>query len=208
MISTESKLAQTLSVPSLARFLILSIASCCALADSPPSWKPFAVTSKNSLFIAKVEVGDKKGKSAPWKWQYKLSVFATVTPTNALWEAAYAFDGYDGGTLSNDGLYFVYADFWYRHNTPVVSIYNQGGTWRFTGDELHIEQETLQKTVSHQLWLKDGNDSVAFLPASETPTKILISTVQGERYVRVEAKPSIEAVRDETSPLQPATLKR
>ena len=192
----------------LTHFLILCIVSCCALADTPPSWKPFTVTSKNSLFMAQVEVGDKKGKSASWEWQYKLSIFATASQTNALWEVTYAYDGYDGGTLSNDGLYFVYADFWYRHNTPVVSIYKKAGTWRLTGNELRIEQETLQKTVSHQLWLKDGNDSVAFLPASETPMKIMISTVQGKRYIKLEPKLSIEVVREETSPLQPATLKR
>jgi len=81
--------------------IVLALASFTALADSPPSYSTFESKSKNSKFIANVDVENRMGKSYPWEWKYKINVFDVANMSKPLWESEYKFDGYSGGTLSN-----------------------------------------------------------------------------------------------------------
>src|ERR1700722_726834 len=96
-----------------------------AIADSPPDWMPFKVASQNSEYVAEVRVSDKKGETHPWLWSYELTVTRAGGAT-PLWSAAYNFNGYPGGVLSNDGEYFAFAEYWYCEDCAAATFYHRG----------------------------------------------------------------------------------
>lgn len=151
-----------------------------AFADSPPSYSPFEVKSENSKFVAKVDVANRMGKLSPWDWKYNIKVFDVARMSKPLWESGYKFDGYGGGTLSNDGRFFAYVSFWFFEDRPIVYLYKKGSTKTYSAHDLRISSNGLRETVSHKLWLKDGG---GFWPASGMPTKFIINTEQGERSI-------------------------
>jgi hypothetical protein len=161
---------------------LLVLISFTALADSPPSYSPFESKSKNSKFIAKVDVANRMGKSSPWEWKYNIKVFDVATMSKPLWESEYEFDGYSGGTLSNDGSFFAYVSFWFFDDGPIVYIYKKGSTKMYSAQDLRLTSKGLKETASHKLWLKNGG---GFWPASGTPNKFIINTVQGERSIEL-----------------------
>lgn len=160
--------------------ILLALASFNALADSPPSYLPFESKSENSKYIAKVDVANRMGKASPREWKYSIKVFDVATISKPLWESEYKFDGYSGGTLSNDGSYFAYVSFWFFDDCPIVFIYKKGNTKMYSAQDLRLTSKGLKETASHKLWLKDGG---GFWPAAGTPRKFIINTEQGERSI-------------------------
>lgn len=172
----------------LITLLVAAGASLGASADTPPDWSEFTRQSDNGRFEASVQAHG-GGASADRDRSYRISVReAGAAKTQApLWQAVYRYDGYSGGLLSNDGQYFAYVDFWYRHETAAVQIYHGGAYCFFTGEQLGMEPRSLAQTVSHQLWL-DGSPRFAEA-AGGAPAALLIPTVQGER--RIDLTPEI-----------------
>jgi hypothetical protein len=143
---------------------------------------PFKVASRNSEYVAEVRVSDKKGEIHPWLWSYELTVTRAGNAT-PIWSAAYDFNGYSGGVLSNDGEYFAFVEYWYCDDCAAATFYHRGVTRHFTGHELGMVPESLQRTVSHRLWLK----SYYFEEANGMPKALVIETVQGNK--RIELTP-------------------
>jgi hypothetical protein len=158
--------------------------SCCAWADQPPGWKEFSVKSENSKFEASVSVLGQRNKSKPWENRFRIQVRTTESNglPRAIWERPYDYDGYDGGILSNDGAYFVYVDFWYRHTSSAVRIYSQGASCFLTGEQLGMKEDSLEKTVSHRLWL---NGEPKFVELRGKLVAVLVPTVQGEKQINL-----------------------
>jgi hypothetical protein len=162
-----------------------------ANADSPPPWFTFSVESPNARYVATVEISDKLGKTDPWDWRYKLKIARKgKAEDQKLWEADYRYSGYPGSLLSNDGEYFAYVDFWYYHDHAVVRLYHRNQYWAISGQQLRIDPETLQNTVSHQLWRKGSS---YFVEEGGKTVALVIGTVQGER--RIELPPNRESLR-------------
>ncbi len=170
------------------------------LADEPPSWAEFKVTSENGKYIA--EVSKTRGKL-----NYKLAVFAISGQTKKeIWSCDYDYDGYPGGNLSNDGSSFAYVNQWYYRDKPVVSIYHNGKrTRRFRGKDFGIEKSKIGKTTSHECWLDEwpyikGQGNVPpwkFVVTEDSSLALEIMTIDSKRYL-IEAKTGklSEAKRD------------
>jgi hypothetical protein len=160
--------------------------SCSVWADQPPGWKDFSVKSENSKFEASVSALGHSNKSQPWKNRFHLQIRTSESngPMRTIWERPYDYDGYAGGILSNDGAYFVYVDFWYRHTDAAIRIYNQRGSCVLTGKQLGMKEDSLEKTVSHRLWL---NGEPKFVRLRGKSIAVLVPTVQGEKEITLSS---------------------
>ena len=157
-----------------------------SLADEPPSWQNFQLTSQNGWYVAKVTAFEGMDDRDPWNKHYTLSVYQTDNESEPMWSSRYLYDGYLGGMLSNNGSVFVYVNFWYHHDDPVIYVYNRGALYRkITGKDLGMVEATLSRSVSHTLWLSD-EDSIFIYGPSGRVKAIEIPTVQGIRTVVVE----------------------
>ena len=115
-----------------------------------------------------------------------------------LWETDYRFDGYPGGQPSNDGRYFVHLGAWYRHDWPIISVYQASDVTTFTGAQLGIDPANLPKTISHELWLQGVS---GFAATKRDTTCLVVNTVQGPRYIGLGASPKLLAnLSNEQSP--------
>ena len=125
----------------------LIVLSSNAWADQPPSWQPFSVKSENAKFVATVAPQDEEKPALPWESAYRIEVRSVEgdQPGPAVWSRRYAFSGYEGGLLSNDGAFFVYVDYWYRHSAAAVVIYSKAGSCYLTGEQLGLKERSLQK---------------------------------------------------------------
>ncbi|WP_143167364.1 hypothetical protein [Massilia sp. CF038] len=87
----------------------LIVLSSNAWADQPPSWQPFSVKSENAKFVATVAPQDEEKPALPWESAYRIEVRSVEgdQPGPAVWNRRYAFSGYEGGLLSNDGVFCV-----------------------------------------------------------------------------------------------------
>lgn len=173
--------------------LAIVVLSCSAWADQPPSWSEFSVKSENAQFEASVSVLGRKNKSQPWSNKFRIQVRAAQNngPARMIWERPYDHDGYPGGILSNDGMYFVYVEFWYRHTRPAVRIYSKGASCSFTGAQLGLTEDSLRKTVSHRLWL---NGEPEFVELQGRSVAVVVPTVQGQKRIELAADDSLDGV--------------
>ena len=74
----------------------------------------------------------------------------------------YQYSGYADGQLSDDGKYFVYVEYWYYPQIPLVKIYKNGehiSSDSLTGLSFKIQPDKLAETASHWLWLSNGNNA-------------------------------------------------
>lgn len=137
-----------------------------ARADEPPSWSPFDVLSSNGRYLAAIRLRDEREPTEPTVGRYQLTVFDTQgRAPRPVWSCAYAYDGYPGGFLSDDGATFVYVNTWYAEDAPVVSIYHQGRpAAAVPGRDFHILAARIRPTDSHRVWLDEsGPPSVRFV---------------------------------------------
>lgn len=144
-----------------------------AIADEPPSWREFEVSSQNGRYTAKVT-------GQLFEVEYKITVFEKEDPQKEIWSCVYEHDGYAGGILSNDGSTFVYVSTWYAHDYPVVWIYRNGrkvGT--LEGEDFHVDPSKQVQTVSHQLWL-NGPPAYRFITTASLPLALEIVTIDGK----------------------------
>ena len=93
------------------------------MADEPPSWEEFNVSSPNKKFVAKITVKDKNGKKNRYEWSYSLAVYKVQGEQAPLWSCTYPYSGYPGGFLSDDGQFFADVNFWYYDALEIVKIY-------------------------------------------------------------------------------------
>jgi hypothetical protein len=168
--------------------------SCSAWADEPPGWGEFSVKSENAKFKALVSVLGHKNKSQPWENRFRIQVRTAESngPARAIWERPYDYDGYAGGILSNDGAYFMYVDFWYRDTTPAVRIYSQGTSCFLTGKQLGMKEDSLEKTVSHRLWL---NGEPKFVELRGQSVAVIVPTVQGQKRIELATDVPFDGLR-------------
>ncbi|WP_444930486.1 hypothetical protein ACJJIF_01475 [Microbulbifer sp. SSSA002] len=169
------------------KFLLLLVFLAADLfADQPPDWSAFIVQSENKGWSATVHpegVAD-----TPWKDSWVLNIykgfhFSYPAPNvKPVWTTKYNPSGYSGGYLSNDGSTFSYVEAWYYPYSPVVKIYREeckilkNGSYFAVGDKL-------QKTVSHELWLKGGGN-VEYL-SIDGNLYLQLETIKGPRKIEI-----------------------
>lgn len=150
-----------------------------SLADTPPAWTDFQTQSANGRFTAEITMAtSESGK-------YKLTVYNTGSDAKQeIWSTDYQYDGYPGGTLTDDGSTFVYVNTWYSEDRPLVTIYGQGRIFpvQLWSRDFKLDPNAIEKTVSHQLWLADG------LPyqiknASSSSWELEINTRDGRKHI-------------------------
>lgn len=145
-------------------FLILSSAYYC-LADSAPCWCNFEIKSRNGAFVAHVYKDSTKTEAAtPIFNDWVLSVYDTKSNT-LLWRTDYEYSGYPDGFLSDNGKHFVYVEYWYYEDVPLLKIYSKGkriATDKLTGASFNIDREKITETVSHSLWLSHNGAFATF----------------------------------------------
>lgn len=167
-------------------FFVLTMLLLPSFADEPPAWYDFEVASLNGEFVAKVTSAAGMDDRNPWNKHYIISVYQATDETEPIWSTSYIYDGYSGGMLSDDGSVFVYVNFWYYHDDPVVYVYRSGDlTEEVTGKELGMVEATLSRSVSHTLWLKDENSRFVY-GTSRGPKGVEIPTLQGIRTVEID----------------------
>lgn len=166
-------------------FLLLLCITCSVSADEPPDWNGFIVQSENKEWSAVVwRLGE---ASKPWDDEWELLVYEGYYLTHPspdikpVWSSSYNPSGYSGGYLSNDGNAFSYVEYWYYPDRPVVEIYRDDCIIRKNGTYFDVGNN-LQKTVSHELWLKMGGELEYF--ESRGNLYLRIDTVKGERVVK------------------------
>lgn len=164
-------------------FLLLII-SVPVFSDQPPGWGEFVVHSENMKWTAVVK---RQGKSSkPWHDSWDLEVYegfyypGVYPDAKPHWSRSYTHSGYSGGILSNDGLAFSHVSFWYYADHSVVSIYRKNCTIHKPGSYFELVG-SLEKTSSHELWLKQGG-SIHF-SSTEDRLFLKLDTVQGPRMV-------------------------
>ncbi len=126
-------------------------------ADAPPSFQPFEVKSSNERFLAEIRPDDADAASREGSWT--LRVYDLRAEKKELWSCPYLYRGYPGGQLTDDGKAFLYVEFWFYADHPVIQVYREGKEIAaISGKDLHISPDSREKTVSHELWLKSGSD--------------------------------------------------
>ncbi|WP_299948458.1 hypothetical protein [uncultured Microbulbifer sp.] len=174
-------------------FLILFFIPLQAYADQPPDWRNFKVTSANGKWNAFVGRDYNEGAKYPWEDTWTLSVYKAFrypipTPSEIpIWSRPYDPSGYAGGYLSDDGKVFVYVEYWYHKDRPVVKIFREDCKIFKDGNFFKVGKN-LKKTVSHELWL--GKGKVLQFVSLEGEPHIEISTVSGVRYVNTVCEKS------------------
>lgn len=157
-----------------------------AYSDLPPDWSNYKVTSHNGKWSVFLSRDYNEGAEHPWQDTWTLSVYkAFQYPTPGpnqvpVWSRAYNPSGYPEGYLSDDGEIFVYVDFWYHENFPVVKIFREECTIFKNGSFFKLGNN-LKKTASHELWLRDGSKTEIVYKSGKPYVKV--ETVAGDRYV-------------------------
>jgi len=156
-----------------------------AFADAPPLWRDgFFIRSENGKYQAQVQTAE---AAQDWPAQTTQRYVLTVIEVKdgqklPLWSGDYRYDGYADGLLSDDGSTFVYVNFWYYPDAPVVTIYRDGTVRELPGKDFRIEPAKIQETASHELWLKDG-DAYRFIGGDGPTLGLEIVTIDGKRHV-------------------------
>lgn len=165
---------------------LLSLFFSRSYADSPPCWCSFEEKSTNKKYIAVVNRPEKDSLVDPWNSIWTLSVYeAAGNKKRLLWKMKYDYTGYPGGLLSDDGQTFIYVEFWYYADTPLVDIYRQGkkiNTFSLKGRSFNIPEEKLVQTVSHHLWLKEEGTAYSYFRDKTNRLLIKILTIDGRTH--------------------------
>jgi hypothetical protein len=156
-----------------------------AYADSPPCWCKFEEESDNKKYVAIVNRPLKDSLVDPWKSVWTLTVYEKTAKGNRqLWKIKYDYTGYPGGLLSNDGQTFVYVEFWYYADSPLVDIYRKGkkvNTSGLKGVNFKVPKDKLVETVSHHLWLWDEGNAYAYM-INNKRLLLEIRTIDGRKH--------------------------
>jgi len=157
-----------------------------AFADMPPPWSEFDIRSPNGHYLAEVRATQKPEGAPRWAWKYQLTVFDTQPARRQLlWSCDYTHDGYSNGFLSDDGYTFVYVNFWYEQDGPVVSLYRNGKKVGIVfGREFNVRDSALKSTVSHQMWLDElGSPNVRFIQRGPQALVLEITTIDHKTHL-------------------------
>lgn len=130
-------------------FFSLIFSNC--FADEPPSWSPYFKVSENKNFFCLISFADKDSIKEPWERKWEIGIFGKDSVL--IWKKPIRPTGYEEGSLSNDGEFFVIVDFWYSERGNVVKIINQDSDdFLIKGKEFNVPTLFLEKTISHRLW--------------------------------------------------------
>ncbi len=120
----------------------------------------------------------------PWEARWTLTVYDNSNTEKPIWTTFYEYSGYEGGDLSDDGKYFVYLEFWYYKDYPLLKIYNNGtaiNTNSLKGSNFKISPKKLVNTVSHTLWLSDTNEN-GFIITSDKQISYMVTTIDKKKH--------------------------
>ncbi len=154
-----------------------------AVADEPPSWRDFEVKSGNGKFLAEVKAKADQKNLPYFQWKYELTVYQVDDQSKVrMWSANYKYDGYAEGMLSDDGSKFVYVNFWYYRDAPVVSIYGSDLSVKVLyGGEFHINMKKFRKHT--RSWLSIEPSQVEFSNMHARPLLLKILTIDKKPHI-------------------------
>jgi len=164
--------------------IFLLIVSLPAYSDQPPDWQPYTIYSKNREWTA--HISREYEAENPWDDKWSIAVYRGIhypfprPDKKPVWSKEYENNGYSEGLLSDDGKAFVYVEYWYRANYPAVKVYTADCAIMKNGSFFNVGRN-MKKTVSHELWLKDGSE-----------TKFV--TIDGRQYVEIETVAGVRHV--------------
>lgn len=155
-----------------------------ALSDEPPSWAGFSVQSKNGRYEAQIKSDEGDKNLLANDRRYLLTVFEIKGSRRLpIWSADYMYDGYADGILSDDGSTFAYINFWYEQTKPVVTIYREGNKKELLGGDFKMDQTSLRRTDSHQVWLNEEGEKYRFVVSQDLRLKLGIFTIDKKQHI-------------------------
>ncbi|MBN1273952.1 MAG: hypothetical protein JXB26_16935 [Candidatus Aminicenantes bacterium] len=170
---------------SVALFLLMALIFVNAAAAEPPSWSEFEVKSGNGSHIAEVKAKEKIEGKDPSELEYIITVSKLEGETKTeLWTCDYTYNGKPGGLLSNDGMTFVYVEFFYHPDTPVVTIYHNGEkTGSLCGNDFEIDEALLKGMAPNILWLFEESPRYRFVRSGALPVALEVKTIDGMTHL-------------------------
>lgn len=167
-------------------FITLFIIACFCyncFADAPPCWCNFERTSGNGKYTAKVyhdstNIDEHKPISEGWT----LTVYDNLS-NKPVWTIDYDYSGYPDGYVADNGKSFVYVEYWYDEQSPLIKIYTNGqklNTNELTGSFFKIDKVKLKETISHRLWLYE--EGAFAILKSDKQDYIEIKTIDNQKY--------------------------
>ncbi len=167
-----------------AALLVLTPAS----ADEPPSWRGFEARSKSGDWVAVVEP-DAGGPADRTKKSWTLTVYLEqekpdgTTVRTKEWSCPYAYGGYPGALVSDDGKSVAYVEVWWREKGTAVSLYHDGKhVADVKGADIPFDRTKMQATVSHHLWLVDGGATYGRSAEFDAKGRLIVRTVDGKEH--------------------------
>lgn len=152
-------------------------------ADSPPCWCVFEKTSVNGKYTAKIfRDSTQIEEGSPIFVGWRLTVFDN-TLNKPIWTIDYDYTGYPDGYITDNGKSFVYVEYWYYEQSPLIRIYTDGkkiNTEKLTGGLFNINSEKLVQTVSHRLWLNDDGEFAKLI--NDKRDYIEITTIDQKKH--------------------------
>jgi hypothetical protein len=179
-----------MTVKSLIAIFVFMLSALFSHADSPPCWCAFETESSNKQYVAVVTRPLKDSLVEPWNSEWTLSIFQKEGDSRMLlWETKYAYTGYPDGALSDDGNTFIYVEYWFYPDAPLLQIYNRGkriNTKALKGTDFKISKSKLVETVSHFVWLYEDGNAYSFKKNIQGGFYFQIRTVDGKmHYVNI-----------------------
>lgn len=140
---------------SLSLYLIALCFSLSVLADEPPCWCGFSITSENKQYRADIEFNAADSLKEPWDRKWTISVLS-LSDSSVVWSSLFKHDGYGAGHLSNDGQIYVYVNDWLEMEHPnQIIIYTQNRIDQLCGTDIELSSSVYPKSISHQIWLNE-----------------------------------------------------
>lgn len=156
-----------------------------AFAGEPPSWSEFEIKSGNGSHVAEIRAKEKPEGVEPSMWAYTITVSRLEgEEKTTLWSCDYDYNGKPGGLLSNDGKTFVYVEFFYKPETPAVTIYHDGlKTGALCGKDFEIDETLLKGSEPNRLWLFEESPRYRFVRSGVLPIALEIKTIDGMAHL-------------------------
>ena len=170
-----------------------------AYADSPPSWMPVESKSENGAYIAKVSSREESSQKTQETKAYILKIYSAKDTSKSIWEIPYAYQGCAGGVLSNDGQVFVYPEFWFSEQWPLINIYSAKGLMRaISASEVIFDHAKIEQTASHQLWLDKNGECAPSLKQESDSYAFLFCTIDQKKHsvqIKLDGDVGVDARR-------------
>ena len=158
-----------------------------ANADQQPRFDNFLIYSEDRTHTAFVTASD-AGSGSRWTLTvYKGIRASQPSPAEEFaWSTKYEYDGYPEGYLLKGGRAFVYLNQWFFPERSIVRYVSPDCEQTTTGSEVLENWESLPRSISHTLWLRDSKPSFTYTDTdTDTGTILELNTHHGIRRLEL-----------------------